>query len=213
MNKLLLLFALAITSFSTAQTKALTEKGQEVLLFDNGTWKYQNDSISTKTDSLKINKKEFTKTTGATFLTKSKNFNVGVYINPTKWTFAPHRDNETSPEYRYSLKSGNGFAMIITEGTQIDLENLRQIALLNAQKASVDVVETSAEYRIVNHKKILCLKFQGTIKGIKFVYFGYYYSNNKGTVQLITYTSQQSFILLEKELENFLNGLVEINEP
>jgi hypothetical protein len=87
---------------------------------------------------------------------------------------------------------------------------MRQIAILNAQKASVDVKETSAEYRIVNNKKILCLKFQGTIQGIKFVYFGYYYSSPNGTVQLLSYTSEQYYDSIQKELENFLNGFVEI---
>lgn len=214
-NFFLILLVLTISNNLNAQTKALTENGREVILLDNGTWKYENDSIndnSIKIDTLITNKQLFTKTAGATFLVKSKNLNIGIYINPTKWTFAPHKDNESSPEYRFSLKAGDGFGMMITENTEIDLENMRQIALLNAQKASIDVKETFAEYRIVNQKKILCLKFEGTIKGIKFVYYGYYFSNSNGTVQLITFCSKQTFNGVKKELENLLNGFVEINK-
>jgi polyribonucleotide nucleotidyltransferase len=211
----LILCILTISNISKSQTKALTENGREVVLFENGTWKYSEDSSNDTTnpiDSLAINKNKFTKISGATFLVKSKIFNVGVFINPTKWIFSPHSDNEKNPEYRFSLKSNEGYVLMVTEKTQIDLESMRQIALENAQKASSDVKEKSAEYRIVNNKKILCLKFQGTIKGIKFTYFGYYYSNSNGTIQLLSYSSQQYFDSIQKELETFLNGLVEIEK-
>ncbi|QKJ64892.1 hypothetical protein [Flavobacterium sp. M31R6] len=214
MNKIFFMICfLTISNIAKSQTKALTDNGKEVLLFDNGTWTYLQDSSSvnsTSIDSLTLNKNKFTKTSQATFLVKSTSFNVGVFINPSKWAFASHKDNEKTPEYRFSLKSGEGYALMITEKTQVDLENMRQIALLNAQKASFDVKETSAEYRIVNNKKMLCLKFQGTVKGIKLAYFGYYYSNPNGTVQLLGFSSQQYFDSIQKELENFLNGLVEI---
>ncbi len=100
---------------------------------------------------------------------------------------------------------------MITERTQIDLENMRQVVLLNAQKASVDIRETSAEYKIVNDWKVLCLQFRGTIKSIKFVYFVYYYSDANGKVQLLSYTAENLFNQVHKELESFVNGLVEVD--
>ena len=206
---------MSISNSAISQIKALTDNGREVILSYDGTWKYSDDNSITNavsTDSLTTNKTKFTKTSQATFLVKSTIFNVGVFMNPSKWTFAAHRDNEKNPEYRFTLKSGEGYAMMVTEKTQIDLDNMRKIAFLNAQKASVDVKETSAEYRTVNNRKILCLKFQGTIQGIKFVYFGYYYSSPNGTIQLLSYTSQQYFDSIQKELENFLNGFVEIEK-
>ncbi|MFI0490513.1 hypothetical protein [Flavobacterium sp.] len=216
MNKFFLTICILIISNATiAQINALTDNGRQVLLSPNGTWKYSEvsgDQNPISIDTLKTNIDKFTKIKQATFLVKSKNVNVGIFISPTKWTFEPHKDNEKNPEYRFILKSGEGYAMIVTEKTQIDLVNMRQIALLNAQKASMDIKETSAEYRIVNNIKVLCLKFKGTVKGIKFVYFGYYYSNSNGTVQLLSYSSQQYFDSIQKELENFLNGLVEIEK-
>jgi hypothetical protein len=206
---------MSISNIATSQIKALTDNGREVILSYDGTWKYSDDNSiknAVSTDSLTTNKTKFTKTSQATFLVKSSIFNVGVFMNPSKWTFAAHRDNEKNPEYRFTLKSGEGYAMMIAEKTQIGLENMRQIAFLNAQKASVDVKETGAEYRMVNNKKILCLKFQGTIQGIKFVYFGYYFSSPNGTIQLLSYTSEQYYDSIQKELENFLNGFVEIEK-
>ncbi len=216
MNKFFFMLCIfAISNIANSQIKALTDNGREVLLLANGTWKYSEVSSGQNPismDSLKTNKDKFIKISQATFLVKSKNFNVGIFINPAKWIFETHKDNEKTPEYKFSLKSGEGYAMMVTEKTQVDLENMRQIALVNAQKASLDVKETDAEYRVVNNIKILCLKFEGTIKGIKFVYFGYYFSNSNGTVQLISYSSRQYFESIQKDLENFLNGIVEIEK-
>jgi hypothetical protein len=210
---LLFLTSLTISNIIHSQTKALTENGQEVILFENGTWKYLNaDSNNTRnsSDTLNLNQNKFHKPTSSTFLVKSKILNVGVFINPTQWTFSGRRDNETNPEYRFSLKNGEGYAMMITEKLQIDLEALRKIALINAQNASLDVKETFAEYRMVNNLKVLCLKLEGTLKGVKFTYFGYYYSNPNGTVQLVSYSSQKLFEGIKKELDSFLNGFIEI---
>jgi hypothetical protein len=54
------------------------------------------------------------------------------------------------------------------------------------------------------------LQMTGTIQGIKFTYFGYYYSNANGTIQFLTYTSDNLFSSYQKDIEEFLNGLVEI---
>ncbi|OKS89221.1 hypothetical protein [Mucilaginibacter polytrichastri] len=155
MNKFVILFFLLIAvNTSRAQINALTENGRQVVLFDNGTWKYSADSTGGNlTDTIKTNRAKFVKSPYATFLVKSNTVNVGVYINPAKWTFSPHRDNEIVPEYRFSLKSGNGQAMLATEKTPINLKNMRNIALINAQKAAADARITGQEYRITIIKR------------------------------------------------------------
>jgi hypothetical protein len=216
MSKLLFLsFILLLSHISKSQIRALTENGRQVILFENGTWQYDGDSVNNpgdKTDSISTNSHSFSKSTAETFLVKSNIVNVGVYLNPSKWTFTSHKDNEKNPEYRFSMKAAEGYAIMITEKTPIELENMREIALINARKASIDIKETAAEFRMVNNKRVLSLKFEGTVQGIKFAYFGYYYSNNNGTVQLLTYTSQQFSGELQKELELFLDGFVELSE-
>ena len=137
---------------------------------------------------------------------------MGIYISPAKWAFEPHSENEINPEYKFTMKAGDGLGMIVTEKTSIQLASMREIALMNARRAAPDAKEISVEYRMVNNKKVMCLKFQGTIKGIVFVFQGYYYSNANGTVQLLAYTSDQLFNGIQKDLEALLNGLVEIEK-
>jgi hypothetical protein len=52
------------------------------------------------------------------------------------------------------------------------------------------------------------MKLEGTIEGVQFVYYSYYYAGKAGTVQLLTYTSQNLFSEFEPEMTEFLNGLV-----
>jgi len=92
------------------------------------------------------------------------------------------------------------------------LSDLRQVALFNAKKAGPDLVETYADYRMVNGRKLLCLKFECTVQNIPFSYMGYYYAENGGTAQLIVGTTQKQFKQMEPKIEDFLNGLVQIKK-
>lgn len=213
-DKFILVFLLFIsTSALYAQNKAIDENGRLVLLFSNGTWRYDVDSLGESgaaTDTIQTNTTTFTKPSGKNFLIKSNVVNVGVYFNTNKWTIKPHLDNETEPEYRFTLKTDDAYALLITEKTSIDISEMRDIALLNAQKAAADAKVVKSEYRNVNGYKVLCLEITGTTKGIKFEYFGYYYSNENGTAQFVTFTSQKLFKDNYKDMEELLNGFVEI---
>jgi hypothetical protein len=83
---------------------------------------------------------------------------------------------------------------------------LEDIVLTNARKASLDARIIKKEYRIVNKTKVLCLEMRATIKGTRFVYLGYYYSNENGTIQLLTYSTEKFFEKERSSLEEFLNG-------
>jgi hypothetical protein len=98
--------------------------------------------------------------------------------------------------------------MMITENIEVPLETLKTIALQNGKEASPDIKIVKEEYRTVNDKKILLLQMNGTVQGIKLSYYGYYYSNSKGTLQFLTYTSQSLFDNYFTEIEDFLNGFV-----
>ena len=52
------------------------------------------------------------------------------------------------------------------------------------------------------------LRINGTLKQIPFAYYGYYYGGKEGTIQVITYTSQNLLKKYEQVSTEFLNGLV-----
>lgn len=190
-----------------AQKTAITGEGKEVVLYDNGTWKYTDEEVAASA-AIKINDEKFEKSNKSTFLVKSNKVNVGIFIDPKKWAFSKGEEGEVS-EYKFKLRDGDLYAMLVAERTPIPVESLRGIAIQNARNAAPDVSVIHEEYRNVNGIEVLAMQMGGTIQGIKFRYYGYYYSNNNGTIQFLTYTSENLFEENLKEIELILNGLVE----
>lgn len=193
--------------FLNAQINAITETGDEVILFDDGTWKYLNDSIIENV-VIPINEKEFLKDKKSTFLVKSKKLNIGIWINPKSWSFTKGTENDAF-EFQFQKKEDDLYAMLISEKVQIPIETLKGIAIENAKDAAPDIKVINEEYRSVNGVQVLMMQMSGTIRGMRFTYYGYYYSNSNGTIQLLTYTGENLFPNYLNDIEEFLNGLVE----
>ena len=66
----ILLLFIFIISICNAQTKAITDTGDEVILYSDGTWKYANAEKQTITE-IKTNPNVFEKGSEASFLLKS----------------------------------------------------------------------------------------------------------------------------------------------
>ncbi len=209
MKKPLLLLTFFFSILIThAQIKAVTNNGDEVILNTDGTWKYVNDSLNdagkSKVDTSKIS---YNKNAAASFLVKSNRVSYGVYLDPKKWSFEK-KTGDGASEYEFHTREKDLYGMMISEKIEMPLETLKVAAFKNAQDAASDIKIVKEEYRRVNGNLVLMLQMNGTIRGIKFCYFGYYYSSSKGTVQLLTYTSANLMDEYRKELELFLNGFV-----
>jgi hypothetical protein len=208
MNKIALLFFFcSLYSLSQAQISAVTSTGEEVTLYSNGTWKYTN-----KTDDANVeiptNKTPFEKPTSSTFTVKSTVLpEVTVALNPKKWDFKK-AEAGAAAEYNFDLKNKDAYGMIITERVEIPLETLKNLALKNARAASPDIEVVKCEYRTVNKKKVLYMQMEGSVEGINFTYYGYYYTYEGGAVQLLTYTSRNLALENKSDMEDLLNGLV-----
>lgn len=206
---LLIFCALAIT-FSQAQEKAITERGEQVILYNDGTWEHLPGEGLLETE-IPTNPHEFTKDETSSFLLKSNNFNIGFWIDPAAWTFNKPIDNSSSAEYEFELKGEDLYGLAITEKIEVPLGTLKQLALENARAIAPNMKVVKEEYRNVNGLEVLLLSMRGTMQGIKFAYYGYYYSNESGTVQFITFSSQNLMDQLIDKSESLLNGLVLID--
>lgn len=210
MNKIitcLLLFWSSQELYS--QQVAITDKGETVLLYDDGTWSYQETDIETESE-IPLNPTVFEKPDSATFLLKSNKTNIGFWLDPKKWKFTKGANNSDA-EYEIKLKNEDLYAMIISERTSIPIESMRAIALENGREAAPNLKIIKEEYRNINGLKVLFLQMNGTLQGIDFTYYGYYYSNENGTIQFITYTAQNLLETYAESSEELLNGLVELN--
>ena len=202
------LFFMILFSTSVAQINAITSTGEEVVLYDDGTWKYLNDSLD-KIEEIPVNSALFFKSEEATFLVRSKRTNVGIWINPKHWSFKKGEEGEPA-EFQFQRKGDDLYGMLIAEKISIPIESLKGIAINNARSVAPDIRVIREEYRTVNGLELLMMQMAGTIQGTKFIYHGYYYSSPSGTVQLLTYTGENLFQQYEERIEDFLNGFVEV---
>jgi hypothetical protein len=208
--KTTIFFLILSLSYAQAQIiNAVTSEGDEVILYTNGTWEYVTEPDEVPVE-IRTSKADFSKSESSTFLVKSKKIDVGVWINPKDWSFEK-TEQEDAAEYTFQKKGEDVYAMLLTERTAIPLLTLRGIALENARGAAPDVRLVDEEYRTVNGLPVLMLQMTGTIQGIEFTYFGYYFSNEKGTVQFVTYTALNLFKDYKADMEEILNGLVTID--
>jgi hypothetical protein len=206
-KQLITLGTLFFTLLSHAQINAVTENGDEVLLYKDNTWKYSNESLNETVEILR-NDKPFTKEKKSSFLVKSSKTNIGVWINPKDWGFSKSKTDSPS-EFNFNHKQLDVYGMLIAEKTEVTVEALTDIAYENALEAAPDIKIVEKEYRTVNGLEVIMMKMKGTIQGIKFIYFGYYFSNAQGAFQFLTYTSQNVFNEYKNDMLHLLNGLTE----
>jgi len=129
----------------------------------------------------------------------------GVWIDPQKWEQDSSEENPIKITFNH--KKGEAYAMVISERAGMPIETLKNIAVANAKKVAPDAKIASEEKRVVKGKELLCLKITGTIQGIPFIYYGYYYGGSEGTLQVMTYTASNIFDEFKQDFDDFLNGI------
>jgi hypothetical protein len=182
-----------------AQEAATTASGKKVLLYSDGTWKADGKLVAPGAVSQAGIPKA---ATAKASICKGK---ASLFYNPKKWK---PKGEETGGRSAFEHADGDANAIIITERIEIPTESLETVALTNAKNAAPDAQITFKESRVVNGAKVEVIALKGTIAGIKFQYFGYYVSGAFGTIQAITYTSQNLFEEYKADFVDFLNGLV-----
>ncbi len=206
MKKFIAAALLLLATASYAGQEAITDTGEKVILNGDGTWVYA-DKAPKAAQKIETNNKKFEKPVDAKFLVKSTRNNSAYWINSDKWTFKKAKEGSAS-EYQFRLKDKDLFGMAITEEIEMPMESLADAALSNARNAASDAKIVMQEYRIVNGKKVIYMQMSCTIKGINFIYNGYYYSNPSGSTQLVVYTAANTAGKYMPEINDFLNGLV-----
>lgn len=194
-----------VAATALADMKAVTDEGDVVILKNDGTWRYE-DKVVAENFEIKSNPTKFNKLKDSTFQLKSTKNSAVFWINPKKWSFEKSGDGSDPSEYVFKLKDSDLYGMAITEQLEVDVVELTKIALDNAKDAAPDAKITKREYRTVNGHKVIYMEMAGTIQSIKFTYLGYYYSDQSGSTQLVTYTGSNLVTKYRKDIEAFLNG-------
>jgi hypothetical protein len=201
MKSILFYLALLLFTFSTSAAQdiqATTSRGERVVLHPDGTW-------SKAEDVPLLNGGSFTAPVAAKAVLKGKNVKYTLSYDATKWSIQPESSNADA-DYELVHSEGDGYSIIIAEKVVLSTEVLRQAAIANAREASPDATIAHEDERTVNGHQVRCLKITGTVEGVPVEYYNYYYAGKEGAVQIITFTSQDSFKDYEKDFTDFLNG-------
>lgn len=207
MRKVLIFISiLAYTSavFSQQATIATTEDGRKVLLYGDGTWR-----LLKQAPIAEANEKTYQRSKQATSFVKLANGQFGIWFNPSKWK-QDHKENDPS-NTSFNHSKGDGYALIIAERIGSTVEDLKAVAIKNAKEAAPDMKVVFEEDRMVNGKRILCMRIDGTMQKVRITYYNYYFASDKGAIQVCTFTGTNLFEEFKSDFEEFLNG-VQISE-
>ncbi|MFI5157128.1 MAG: hypothetical protein ACHQEM_13135 [Chitinophagales bacterium] len=202
----LTIFWLLLSSMliSYSQQYATTDDGRTVKLNTDGTWQYSTREKINSEDSISHS---YSKPQLATTYLKSSKNKFGFWYDKNIWKPAENNSNNYV-DFQLDFSKGDAYAIFISEKIEIDLANLKKIVIRNAQAEDPNIIVEKEETRLVNGHKVKYLQMSGMGHGVKFVYQGYYASNDSGTVQFVCVTARNLLKDYEPYFQNLLNGLV-----
>lgn len=181
--------------------EATTVDGRKVLLKPDGTWQFLQTNKETPSETLVSYQKPAS--SNASLSLKGDRF--VIWYDSSKWV----QQTTTDPSrFEFAHKEGDVYGIIIAERIAMPPAKLKEMAIKNAENVSPDVKVIFEERRRINGVDLMCMKMQGTIQGANFIFYGYYYAGNAGTIQVLTLTSSNLYKDYEAQMSDFLNGTV-----
>lgn len=207
---LLTLFFLIFSISVFSQETAITERGDTVYLYSNGTWSYYQKFVadSDVKSALKVNPTPYSIPSSATSKINGLNSFYELWYDAKKWKRVPVGGLNQEADIALEYLKGEVFAMVIFEEIEIPMESLSSIALDNAGSAAPDIKMIDREIRTVNNDSLICMQMDGSAQGMKISYYSYYYSNPKGSVQFHTFTGQNLLPKYKADMDELLNGII-----
>lgn len=216
-----ILFALIATPNATnAQTLAVTEHGDTIYVYDNGTWSFsleESGNGMSELDALdvEINFKEiqdpFSFPENAKKEARSRLGFFKIRYDDSVWKRLPPSELNEEAEMAFQMRDRDVYCMIISEEIEIGDENLFKIAMDNMGSVVDSEMEViHAERRLVNNSPIIRGTYEVNMSGMNLLFDSYYYSDSRGSVQFTTWTGGNVWKKYESEILDLLNGFISI---
>jgi len=216
------LLTLSLVNVAWGQTVAVTEYGDTVYLYADGSWTYDLlDDYEDEMDAL-FGKPLTVQDTVDTPYTAPSNTNkqvensfdmFEVRYNGNAWSRVPAGTLNGDAEFAWESKRTDLYSVVISEETPIAQDYLFTIARDNMKEATANPVEVlTLEAVTVNDVPMLHGVMRAQVTGVDFVFEGYYYSDDRGSVQFITWTSERIWESNRKHIRDMLNGFVVMPE-
>ena len=204
---------ISFSSHANEGVDAITEDGQGVVLYSNGTWAFKLEPIPPQAQKTKIVKKipssplpVKNKAAKIKPTLKGQHNAYKITYDNTVWKKTHSAANDDA-EIQLEHKAGNGYAMVIFDRSPISLEDLKKQVLTTMRSVASKVEIISEEKKRIKNHQIMALKINSIIENTPFSYFNYYASGEWGTIQFVTYTATALMADYEADFAALLDGL------
>jgi len=215
---LILILASIASVSSNAQVQAITEHGDTIYVYDNGTWSFYDDRMPMGDRLERFKDVKIDIDTIATLFTVSKNSKkkakgkLGFYdlmFDEKQWDRTPPANINPEAEMAFVGKDKGMWCLLIAEGMEIGKEQLFKIAVnMMKERTGAQVEILKVEQRNVNGKDVLRGVTKVEVQGMKLIFDSYYYSCPKGSIQVTVWTGENIYEEKREKIEELLNGLI-----
>lgn len=188
------LLALGCASPPGENIEAVTRDGRPVTLHTDGTWSYQDVSPPRETRPEQASESHRS-TTGL----------CELWYKPAVWKPGPM--GHPSAELSLLHFSGDARAILVAEPLQATRQQLKNLALANARKGDPDARVVQEKTWGRNDRVFLNVRIDLTVKDIPMTLYAFYWTGEKGSVQLIFYTGRNLFGHFESDFNQLFKGL------
>lgn len=202
-----------------SQTRAVTDDGDTIYVYNNGTWSFELlegmpeqvnefaylssklsiDTIATEFKVPENAKKQVENDIGQFF----------IRYDDKLWKRVPPATLNEDAEFAFQSKLSDIWCVVISEETPIESDKLFRIAKKMMEENTGEepkIIKT--ELRKVNGEQLLRGVMNANFSGISFIFDTYYFSNDLGSVQFTTWTSDKVWEKNESSILELLNGFI-----
>ncbi|MEO1624875.1 MAG: hypothetical protein AAFV25_06940 [Bacteroidota bacterium] len=210
-----LLLGCSMSFWAEAQTRAVTEKGDTIYVYNDGTWSYDELSLENSHELGFLGKDIDLDTISTPFLVsptanKEIKSDLGFYsvkYDSKIWKRMPPGAFNEEAEMALKGSKTEIYFISIAEEIEVGTENLLKIALNNVRENTGGEVEVlKSEIRTVNGTELAHTVFKLKASGLNLIFAAYYFSNASGTVQLTAWTGSNLYDRYKDKMEELLNG-------
>ncbi|PJZ65916.1 hypothetical protein CH371_10310 [Leptospira wolffii] len=206
MKKILTIILFSTPLLSVFAEEVFTKTGRKVILKDDFTWHYAEESKSKSGKNVVTPTRTLTKTNDMVASVSNKSGFYKVFYNPEQWALSKEANEVSEFHFINIAKSGN--AMVLFDGIEIPLEAFPNLLLFSVNKTDPDARIMQLEDIVVNGTPGKLVTYRAQTRGLTLIFHSFITSNPKGSIQFSTFTLENQF---EKERENFeklISGLV-----
>lgn len=196
--------------FST--TEAFTAGNQKVIISSDHTWKFMNKATESLYENTVMNSKTYTTSKSALSLAQSKRVNAGFYYDSKKWIILQEQQEYSHGEFvlqgtlNKDLYGSFGSFPLEDKAT---LQNVKDIVLTRFLMNPSHYKVKRTEFRTVNGIEMFYIRYHDIKMDYDIIHY-YMTTDNNACVQISAGSPEKKFVSNEKDLQDFLNGLIKM---